>query len=142
MITLRVARFVDCLDVYRWNFAPDVRAQSTTQLAVSLSDHAKWFSRRLRSTDPIWIVLEDFLPIGVVRLDRTGDAARISISLSPDARGRQIGRKAIELACRASGYAVTAEVAVTNTASQKCFEACGFTLADRTADRFTYRWSA
>lgn len=141
MITLRAARFVDCLDVYRWNFAPDVRAQSTTQLAVSLCDHSKWFSRRLRSTDPIWIVQENFHPIGVVRLDRTGDTARISISLAPEARGRNIGRKAIELACRASGYVVVAEVAVTNTASQRCFEACGFTLADRSADRVTYRWS-
>ncbi len=142
MITLRAARFVDCLDVYRWNFAPDVRAQSTTQIAVELCDHSKWFSRRLRSTDPIWIILEDFRPIGVVRLDRTGDSARISISLAPEARGRNIGRTAIELACAASGHAVIAEVAVTNTASQRCFEACGFTLADRSADRFTYRWSA
>lgn len=142
MITLRAARFVDCLDVYRWNFAPDVRAQSNTQLHVELCDHSKWFSRRLRSADPIWIVQENFQPIGVVRLDRTGEMARISISLAPDARGRNIGRRAIELACKASGYAVIAEVAVTNTASQRCFEACGFTLADRSADRFTYRWSA
>jgi RimJ/RimL family protein N-acetyltransferase len=141
-ITLRPARFVDCLDVYRWNFAPDVRAQSNTQIAVSLCEHSQWFSRRLRSSDPIWIVEEDGRALGVVRLDREGNGARISIALASDARGRSIGRQAIELACRMSGYAVTAEVAVSNTASQKCFEACGFTLADRTSDRFTYRWSA
>lgn len=142
MITLRAARFVDCLDVYRWNFAPEVRAQSATQVAVALCDHARWFSRRLRSPDPIWIVQEAFQPIGVVRLDRAGESARISIALAADARGRNIGRKAIALACRTSNLAVTAEIAATNTASQKCFEACGFTLADRAADRFTYRWSA
>lgn len=138
MITLRDARFVDCLDIYRWNFAPDVRAQSNTQEAVSLADHARWFSRRLRSADPIWIILENFLPVGVVRLD----GERISIALAPEARGRSIGRKAIELATKAGGTAVTAEVAAGNTASQRCFEACGFTLEDRTTERFTYRWSA
>jgi len=142
-IRLRPARFVDCLDVYRWNFAPDVRAQSLTQTAVSLSDHAQWFSRRLRSADPMWIVEEDRRGIGVVRLDLRGADARISIALGADARGRQIGRRAIELACRQAGVPdLIAEIAPTNTASQKCFEACGFTLADRTADRITYRWSA
>jgi RimJ/RimL family protein N-acetyltransferase len=137
-ITLRPARFVDCLDVYRWNFAPEVRAQSNVQAAVALCDHSQWFSRRLRSRDPIWIIEEDRRAIGTVRLDN----GRISIALAEAARGRSIGRKAIELACVKAGIAVTAEVAVTNLASQKCFEACGFTLQDRTADRFTYRWSA
>ncbi len=140
-VRLRPARFVDCLDVYRWNFAPDVRAQSTTHAVVSLCDHTQWFSRRLRSIDPIWIVEEDRQAIGVVRLDREATGARISIALAAAARGRQIGRKAIELACRAAPT-VIAEVAVDNTASQKCFEACGFTQADRTPDRITYRWSA
>ncbi len=141
-VRLRPARFVDCLDVYRWNFAPDVRANSNTQIEVALCDHSQWFSRRLRSQDPIWIVEEDRRAIGVVRLDREGNDARISVALAADARGRQIGRQAIELACQASGHTVIAEVAASNTASQKCFEACGFTLAFSTAERLTYRWSA
>jgi len=138
VIRLRSARFVDCLDVWRWNFAPDVRAQSTTQLVVPLWDHARWFSRRLRSPDPIWIIEEHRTPVGVVRLDGN----RISIAIAHEARGRQIGRQAIEMACRAAGGTVTAEISSSNTASFKCFEACGFTLADRTAGRLTYRWSA
>lgn len=142
VVRLRPARFVDCLDVWRWNFAPDVRAQSTSQLVVALSDHSRWFSRRLRSSDPIWIIEENRRAIGVVRIDREGALARISIALAPEARGRQLGRKAIELACRAGGHPVTAEIAASNAASQKCFEACGFTPADRTTDRITYRWSA
>jgi RimJ/RimL family protein N-acetyltransferase len=142
VVRLRTARFVDCLDVWRWNFAPDVRAQSTSQLVVDLGEHARWFSHRLRSQDPIWIIEEDRCAIGVVRLDRQGDQARISIALAPEARGRQIGRKAIELACRAGGFTVTAEIAASNAASQKCFKACGFTLAFRTTERLTYRWSA
>lgn len=144
-VRLRPARFIDCLDVYRWNFAADVRALSNTQVAATLCAHSQWFSRRLRSNDPIWIVEEDRRPVGVVRLDREGTGKRISIALASDARGRQLGRRAIELACQAAAgdlCTVTAEVAFDNTASQKCFEACGFTLADRTADRFTYRWSA
>ena len=140
-IRLRPARFVDCLDVWRWNFAPEVRAQSNNQLVVSLMDHSRWFSRRLRSQDPIWIIEEARRALGVVRIDRVDGEARISIALAPAARGRQIGRRAVELACKQAGIAVTAEVAVSNTASQKCFEACGFTLADRTTDRLTYRWS-
>jgi UDP-2,4-diacetamido-2,4,6-trideoxy-beta-L-altropyranose hydrolase len=137
VIALRDARFTDCLAVWRWNFAPDVRAVSRTQEDVPLSDHARWFARRLRSLDPVWIVEENGDPVGIVRLD----GARISIALAAEVRGRGIGREAIAIACQRANQPVVAEVASENTASRRCFEACGFVPVEDGRELVTYRWS-
>lgn len=141
MIGLRDARFTDCLAVWRWNFASDVRAVSKTSLPVPLADHASWFARRLRSMDPTWIVEEDGEPVGIVRLDHERDGARISIALAAEVRGRGIGRHAIALACGRTNIPVVAEVAADNAVSRRCFEACGFVPVTDGHELVTYRWS-
>lgn len=141
MIALRNARFTDCLAVWRWNFAPDVRAMSKTKEEPPLAEHAAWFARRLRSQNPTLIIVEDGEPVGVVRLDLGRDHSRISIAIAPEARGRGVGREAIALACRHTMQPILAEVARENAASRRCFEACGFEPVDGGAELVSYRWS-
>lgn len=141
---LREAVATDCAAVYAWNFAPDVRAQSRTATQVAPREHERWFASRLaRVADgaPMWIIEDDAAPVGVLRLDPIDDAARISIAIAADARGRGIGRRAITAACARFARPVVAEVLARNTASRVCFEACGFRPIARRDDVVTYRWS-
>ena len=46
-VALRAANADDCEAIWRWNFAPDVRARSKRNEAVALADHTAWFVRRL-----------------------------------------------------------------------------------------------
>lgn len=139
-ITMRDARIDDCDRVFVWNCAPEVRAMSGDPRIIELVDHRSWFQRRLAG-GPMWIVEASGAPVGVVRLDPGPDVTSISIALAPDARGRGIGRRAIQAACASYGQPVNATIRVRNFSSRACFEACGFVLTSVTEDLVTYRWS-
>jgi spore coat polysaccharide biosynthesis protein SpsF len=144
-VTLRRARAGDRERVWEYNFAPDVRALSRDARAVTFAEHVRWYERRLaRLGDPMWIVEEDRVAVGVVRLDRigeAGDVARISIALAARARGRGIGRRAIAAACQAWNRPIVAEVLDGNAASRACFEACEFESVHERDGLVTYHWS-
>jgi RimJ/RimL family protein N-acetyltransferase len=134
---LRRAKLADCERVYRWNFAPDVRAMSKSSTTVSLADHTRWYTKRIKSESPIWIVTEASIPLGVVRIDN----GHISIALDQASRGRGIGKRAIFSACQLWFAPLLAEVLSTNVASRACFEACGFVAIANSNDVITYHWS-
>jgi RimJ/RimL family protein N-acetyltransferase len=142
-IKLRAATFADCERVWQWNFAPDVRAASLSSHTPTYEEHVKWYTQRVAGNWPMWIVLEDATPVGVVRLDDADPKigrARISIALASEARGRGIGKRAIRTVCERWGRPMIAEILSTNTASRACFEACGFIATDRNGDVAYYRW--
>ncbi|HEY0482207.1 MAG TPA: GNAT family N-acetyltransferase [Kofleriaceae bacterium] len=144
-VTLRRARRDDCEAIWRWNFAPEVRARSRRAEAVAFAEHERWFVRRLADAEaPIWVIDEDHQPVGVVRLDPPGPGgrgrARISIALAATARGRGLGKAAIAAACRAWHGPIIAEIFADNRASWSCFEACGFRAAGTDDDLLTYHW--
>jgi RimJ/RimL family protein N-acetyltransferase len=149
-LSLRCARSTDCEAIWRWNFAPDVRAQSRRAEAVGFIEHARWFARRLADSDaPIWVI-EEILgegrnetrdAVGVVRLDPPEyGRSRISIALAGSARGRGLGRAAVTAACRSWDRPVAAEIFTDNTASRACFEACGFRAIASCDGLMTYHW--
>lgn len=140
MISLRAARLDDCERVWEWNFAADVRARSKSHATVTLADHARWYAARIASGSPMWIVEDAGRPVGVIRLDPTLGFCRVSIALAAEARGRGIGRRAIELACRQARNVVVAEILADNVPSRKCFESCGFVETDSRGDLVTYRY--
>ncbi|HEY0249967.1 MAG TPA: GNAT family N-acetyltransferase [Kofleriaceae bacterium] len=131
-ISLRAATLDDCEQVWLWNFAADVRAMSNDPTIVELARHAAWFIHRI-SEGAFWIVLNDGVPVGNVRVDH----GRISIALAAEARGYGVGKQAIALACAAYGSTVVAQIRFDNTRSRAAFEACGF--VNNGGD--TYQWS-
>lgn len=141
-ITLRTAAPSDCEAVWRWNFAPDVRARSKHDQAVALGEHARWFERRIGNPcEPMWVIEEYLVPVGVVRLDDAPNGmSRISIALAASARGRGIGKAAISAVCRAWGQPIFAEIFANNLPSRACFEACGFHSVVSCDDLLTYHW--
>lgn len=140
-LTMRDARPEDCDRVFAWNCTPEVRALSGDPRVIEMSEHVRWYERRLRARGPFWIVENEGVPVGVLRLDPTDAGTAISISLSPRARGLGIGRRAIAAACLAWNQPVIAVIRTTNIASRTCFEACGFEVTAEHDEFITYRWS-
>jgi len=142
MVALRDAVPADCEPVWRWNFAPDVRARSRCGDTVGFAEHERWFARRIADGhEPIWIIEAQGTPVGVVRLDLASSGLwRISIALAPEARGHGIGRWAVAASCRACAGPVVAEIFADNLASRACFEACGFRSVVECDGLHTYYW--
>lgn len=147
---LRLATPDDSTLVYELNFAPDVRARSTTAAVVPLADHERWFARRV-AAPALWMIEDPEVgdaPVGTIRIDPIGErgdrAGRISIALARTARGLGIGRRAIADACRAWLGPVIAQIRPDNAASIASFVAAGFKRATPSAiddpTLLTYTW--
>lgn len=140
-LALRPAGPDDRDQVYACNAAADVRAWSRDPRPIVYADHCAWFTIRLAARPPLWIVEVDHAPVGVVRIDAPGASpARISIALDATARGRGVGRRAIALACSTWSAPLVAEIHPANTASQRCFESCGFVPTGATDGFLVYHW--
>ncbi|NVB81205.1 MAG: GNAT family N-acetyltransferase [Kofleriaceae bacterium] len=142
-VTLRRAMLGECERVYAYNAAADVRALSGKPTPILLGDHEMWFARRIADvSSPFWIIEDDGVPVGSVRIDARADMnARISIALDSSARGRGIGRRAIVLACADWRGIVVAEIHEGNAQSRACFTACGFVQMGKHDAFDVYQWS-
>jgi len=140
-VTLRPATEADVDQVWAWNNAPEVRTQSKDSHPIPLDSHRAWFAQRLVAVDPMWIVEDDGVAVGTLRVDRRHGVGYISIALGAHARGRGVGRRAIREACAQVLPPVVAEIKATNAASRACFKACGFELVSEDDELATYRWT-
>jgi RimJ/RimL family protein N-acetyltransferase len=113
--------------------------------AVAWPDHEQWFARALRDPDRELLIARTDIDVGVLRFDRLAPADdwRVSINLAPSRRGRGLGR--VVLAAgetwlreqRAVGR-IIAQIASTNAASIRAFEAVGYVLVEQAAGWTTY----
>lgn len=137
-VTLRRAEPADSTRVWEWNNAPEVRAASISRDPIPREDHERWFAAKLASADSLVLVIEgDGVPCGVVRFDRRGEHGVVSIALEASARGKGIGRRAIEEGGRRYRELVPvrsleAWVDASNPASLRAFEAAGFARESET----------
>ena len=136
-LELRKVRKDDLLILFKWVNSKAVRRFAFSQTPISLSDHKKWFSSKLDSSDHYMFVgsIGEEL-IGQVRFDRVNENLEfiVDIHLAPKFGGKGLGkkllRKGLEKLCLAVGrpLQVTALVFDTNIASIKCFEANEFVV--------------
>ena len=130
--TLRAARDDDAAWTHAVRNAPQIRATSLDTREIALGDHVAWWRAALVDPDRgLWVIVHGAEDAGVLRLDRRGDVAEISIYLRPGISGRGIGRHAIALAVPLArerwGVArVEATIREENVASQRAFAAAGF----------------
>lgn len=98
--------------------------------------HDKWFRQAVSDGDRIIrIVMKAELPCGYLRLDRTGvSCARVSICLSPEARGQGLGqlllREVDRVARRIGIKRLNAEIHPNNRASRRAFERARYLQID------------
>lgn len=125
----------DARTVYRFRSDPEVQKNSLT-FTAPLSFEA-FFPRFLAThftisaLSPLFIT-ENGEKVGVIRFNRARGpyGIEISIALAPEARGKGLGRKAIEAAAewvKSQGFsALLAKIKPFNIASIRAFEAAGF----------------
>jgi RimJ/RimL family protein N-acetyltransferase len=134
-LAVRPAEPEDALEVLRWRNDEHVRSMSRNSDPIDEAGHVAWFSRAL--ADPARMLLmgvSEGSPVGLVRFDRQQEALwEVSIVVAPEARGRGLGGRLLDLAVRRfavghPGVRLLAEVKRCNEASRRLFASLGFVL--------------
>ena len=149
-VSIRLVTLDDMLLLFQWANDPDVRNFAFRSEPIQLDDHKLWFENKLNSNScSIYILEKDSIPVGQIRFDKSAEDKdyKIDYSISKEYRGQGLGNKIIQFGVNEhkkemeSGYCYLAEVKKDNTASQKCFENCGFRLIETTSSYFIYKLS-
>ncbi|HSW11250.1 MAG TPA: UDP-2,4-diacetamido-2,4,6-trideoxy-beta-L-altropyranose hydrolase [Solimonas sp.] len=134
-IVLRTATPADSRNIWEWRNHEDTRRHSGDGQPIPWEGHEKWFATVLQSSQRHLLIGEDARgAVGVLRFDRDGDAAVISIYLVPGRHGQGLGSELIaagtEWARRnlAGVRVIHAEVRADNLASAGAFVKAGYSL--------------
>lgn len=127
-LQLRPARPGDAGALLEWRNHPDVRKSSRNQDPIAQEQHLRWLQAVLDAPDRhLLIGYRGNHPVGVLRLDESGDQGEISIYLTPDSHGQGNGSallQALEAWVRVTRHQINRLVAVVlddNTASRRLF---------------------
>lgn len=84
-IEVKIASASDSLKLFEWRNHPAIRYVSRNTEPIAWESHQLWFTTVLANNDRILLIghLENE-PVGVVRFDKEGDVAEISIYLVPE----------------------------------------------------------
>ena len=144
---LRPAAIADRDLLYDWVNRPDsLDNKLRTREPIDLATHGAWLHARLSDPDTrISIVMETNEPIGQVRLQRGGCGCEVDIYIVARARGRGVGRRALQAHVEAtaawrSGSPLIARVRSDNLASRRLFSAMGFHIHKQFDDHVVYRY--
>ena len=92
-VVIRKAHEGDSQKLFEWRNNPSNRSVSRNVDPITWESHQKWFATVMASRDrDILIGQISDVPIGVVRFDKQGDSAEVSIYLVPDANHFGQGR--------------------------------------------------
>lgn len=84
-VEIRRATEQDSKNLFDWRNHPSIRVVSRNDGLIAWEDHQRWFAAVMENPDrELLIGSIKGLPIGVVRFDKKGDVAEISIYLVPD----------------------------------------------------------
>lgn len=133
-LVLRRATLSDAGPVWQCRQALlDSSAIQTSASDEPFETHVAWFSCAVNDSVRLFLIIEkDSNWLGYLRFDPqdTNDGYRVSIALHADARGSGMGRAALMDGCARAELAgftpLFADISVTNQASRRIFEKCGF----------------
>lgn len=125
-------RDVDLL--FEWANDDMVRKNAFNTEKILYENHKKWFSKIMADESVYqYILYEDDLPVGQIRLNVEDKAAVIAYSICAQKRGKGYGEELLRLVgehVKTDGIANVAkligQVKYENLASSKVFERCGF----------------
>jgi perosamine synthetase len=100
-VRLRPADRHDSRLLFGWVNLPEVRAASFSSDPIPFSEHQAWYERKLADcTCRIFIALDEKGgEVGVVRFEREGDDAIVSVTVAPTHRGQGYAPIMITAAC-------------------------------------------
>lgn len=94
-INMRLTTPDDSGELFKWRNHEIIRAVSRNPEEIKWSDHQKWYTAVLSSSDRVLLIGEQqTVPVGVVRFDIEGNKAEVSIYLVP---GMQLSGRGQEL---------------------------------------------
>lgn len=138
-LKLRILDASDMEDLYSWRNHPLVRKKSFRSDPLSWEEHQRWFKRKSESPDTtIYIGYYQGNKVGMIRFDNGSESIKVSVMMSPDFMGRNLGSKLIQLGVKTImetkglGRIITAEIKKNNIASIKAFEKAGFKMSHLT----------
>ena len=132
-LTVRRALQEDVMDILRWRNDPHVCAMSRQNEPIKEAVHRIWYSQAVDDPDRLLIIGSlAGQKVGIVRFDRLQESLwEVSITLTPEARSRGLGRRLLEMAleCLYVAHAPTEVLAVarlSNEPSVRLFLSLGF----------------
>ena len=132
-VYLRQAGRKDAELFFKWVNEPAVRANSFNTEPISWESHQKWFDKALADDEVrIYVLMQDNLPVGQVRLTFENSKWQISYSIASAYRGQGYGKIILQLAENElimdghAGETLFAEVKTDNIASQRIFTRLGY----------------
>ncbi len=133
-VALRAATADDCRMIWKWRNEETTRGASFDSSEIAYETHEAWFRASLARRDrKIFVVVAEAEPCGVVRLDRSGRRAEVSIFLARARHGVGIGPRALRAIARVGIRehldALTARTKSGNYPSRAAFRSAGFTEA-------------
>ncbi len=141
-VTVRRAAQDDAQMMFDWRGAPTTRAVSLDTDELVWSEHIAWLNRVLKDpTRPLFVGEIGGRPIGVIRFDFSGEMraperAEVSLYLDPALHRLGLGQHLLLAGEAAANPAIVdATVLSDNRASQRLFEACGYTQTGKTTWR-------
>jgi len=130
-VSLREAIEKDLQKIFEWRNNPEIRKNSFNQEEIKPEEHNRYWSERLAKNDAYsFIVVSDGEDVGLVRLDKEGDAYEVHIMIAPGKQGKGFGTAAIEkikeTAAKLGIKKLVARVKGGNIVSEKIFRENGF----------------
>jgi len=130
---LELAKEEDLLLIYNWVNDDSCRKNSFKQQKIELEDHIVWYKNILNRQDILlYILYEDYNPLGQIRITIEKGIATISYSLDKNYRGQGYGEailRMLEIKVIEEKLPITClvgKVKYSNIASQKVFEKLGY----------------
>lgn len=132
-ILLHRATEEDCDRVYRWRNSEEIRRFSINSASIPYEDHVQWYRKALVDPNREILIGEiDDEPVGVLRYEKDGECATVSVYLVPGNQGMGIGISLIEqgsLWIEENWHGlkeIYAHIKASNDASRAAFRSAGF----------------
>lgn len=128
-ISLRKATFEDMRILFEWRNDLQTRKASCDTNEIAYREHKKWLSTTLNDPNiQLFIAEENSMPVGTVRADFLKGVYRLSWTVSPEHRGRGIGKCMVAILTKQIKEPIEMEIRAWNKASAKIAEYAGMTL--------------
>lgn len=123
----------DCKLLFDWANDPETRNNSFNTEPIEWEKHVEWFDGKLKDENcQMYIYMDFFMPLGLVRIDGSENEGTISYSIAPDKRGQGLGTSMLLLLEKMlskkmpSDFLLKAEVKAENKGSRRIFEKLGY----------------
>lgn len=142
---IRRANHGDSSLLLEWRNEAETRAMGHNTAPVKPDEHAEWFDRSLKSDKRLLYIYEaDKTAVAVVRFDLEDDAAKVSLTVAPSQRGKNLATPAMDAGLAAMALEwphvryVVAYIKPDNVRSIRMCERSGFRHVHTEGDLSTY----